>query len=122
MVITASDGQITGTYQTAPGKGPPGQFPVVGQYDTKPGSAGQALSWTVMWLGWESITAWAGQYFPDSGEIVALWYLVQEETQESYNSTYAGQDTFRKDFVLTAGTTSQPINYSHPRLLKKPSL
>ena len=107
MIITsASDGQLTGTYQSIVGDVDPTKTYVLsGRYDSS--CEGKTLGWAVTWLNAyhhsdpPSTTTWSGQYQvneQEKPEILTTWLLTAQTTPDfNWNSTNVGFDTFTRD-------------------------
>ncbi len=124
LTLVASDGTLSGTYETAVG-GASGQYPLTGRYNTDPSHGGQAASWSVAWQNASgnanSSTGWSGQYQQTASgqeEIHTMWLLASEtEPDHDWGSVQVGSDTFTRakptDENAARATQSRPA--SHPR-------
>jgi hypothetical protein len=101
-LAVGTDGQLTGTYVSAVGRAK-GSYPVVGRYDTQPGTTNiSALGFVVVWHNAEgnshSVTSWSGQYQPHGAQgeqIFTTWLLtVQSAIADNWGSTRVGRDVF----------------------------
>lgn len=72
VVLRSVGSQLNGTYRTAGGK--PSfshEFDLVGVTN------GDLISFSVAWIGFDSLTTWVGRYEQDSDTIYTLWHLVR---------------------------------------------
>ena len=102
-ILSALDGQLTGTYESEVGNAD-ATYVMSGRYDSS--ANGRTLGWTVSWYNStngssESTTTWSGQYQVDTEtlvpQILTSWLLTVQTTQnDNWNSTNLGFDTFTK--------------------------
>lgn len=103
MNLTASNGSLTGLYNSAKGAAQ-GNYNLVGLYDPNPPSdEGTTLSWTIQWVNSilgnsHSNVAQNGQFHANDGEtkyIRTMWFLSSSSSSdEEWGSVQAGLDTF----------------------------
>ena len=103
MDVTASGGQLSGTYWSAVGN-VQYRYDLSGRYNATPASGGQSVAWAVAWTNAygtaNSSTGWSGQYQIDENgdeEIYTLWLLVSEmPPKNDWAATNVGQVTFSR--------------------------
>jgi len=97
VTFTASDGLLSGYYNTQLGNpDPASRFPLTGFIE------GDQLTFTVNFKGYGSLTSWTGQMSEDeTGPYIrTLWHLTRdvpdaEEDDDLWSSIIAGNATFR---------------------------
>lgn len=101
-ILSALDGQLTGTYESLVGDARY-KYEMSGRYDKS--STGRTIGWTVAWNNStgssKSTTTWSGQLQVDTESsephILTTWLLTAQKTPDNnWNSTHVGFDTFTK--------------------------
>ena len=119
MEIRQEGAIISGSYWTAVGDAE-GNYPLLGQINTKPSKGGQVVTWCVVWTNScrhsNRATAWSGQYQTVDGieEIITFWLLTSEQQPANdWKATNIGQDTFTRN-----QPTPQQIAHARKRQAK----
>ena len=100
MILTASGGGLSGTYESAVGNAE-NTYILTGRYDTDPPSGkGTSIGWVVTFQNKtrnaHSTTTWSGQYFGTGGERILTHWLLTSSTlpKDVWKSTNLGTDIF----------------------------
>lgn len=92
-----ADGALYGSYRSS--SGTDGRvFPLIGHWNKKSSDESYAISFTVHWKDYGSITAWSGYTDEDeNGPIIkTLWHLVRPGAGEPWERIIANSSTFRR--------------------------
>jgi hypothetical protein len=86
-----SNGLLSGTYVTSVGCSAGQPQPMTGWYYGA--ENGGAITFSVVWLGCNSVTSWSGQFNNQSGGFQTLWLLTAAGAPV-WNGIHTGTDTF----------------------------
>lgn len=94
VVLTQTNGQLTGTYESAvSGGGSRTTGDLLGYVD------GDLISFVVHWCDFQAITAWVGQLAPNAAQVTinTLWQMTKQvAVGEEWASINAGADYFTR--------------------------
>lgn len=90
-------GGLQGKYRNAVGQAAGETSSLVGSYDPSPPRGSTVVAFIVDWTDVHCVTAWSGQYQPQSDTISATWMMTAEcDPIDEWRATSVGHDVFRR--------------------------